>query len=291
MTKEPFSPYIQDKLDGSMGTYWEYDGHFGVATKGSFHSDQAEWATMWLHAHYGTGFPEADHYRYWMHPYTPVFEIICQSVQHHVVHYEPNEDNRLVLIGMVNRQSGEELHGAVLAHQAKVNGLEAAKSDHAVWTNNDANLRSLLALQQYTRPNREGFVMSFARSGAPSLKVKIKHEEFLRLQKIAHYTTPKVVFEYVRDGNYTEINDVVRLASPWLSHQVKEWVTNYQDAYEKVSKDARYCVTMRSSNARRGKSTRPISTSRMSSRCRRCASTSWTRRTTRSRSGIWWNLL
>jgi hypothetical protein len=185
LAKEPFMPFIQDKLDGSMGTYWNYQGQYGIATKGSFHSEQAEWATKFLHEHYRT---HGTHY--WMAPWTPVFEIICQSVQHHVCHYEPKEDNKLVLISMCNRQSGEEILGKVLEHQGKINGLPVAETVTAAWTGgNDAkNLVSLMAVTQYTRPNREGWVMSWARNGKPALKVKVKHEEFLRLQKIAHYT-------------------------------------------------------------------------------------------------------
>jgi RNA ligase len=241
LAAEAFAPYVQDKLDGSMGTYWEYDGHFGIATKGSFHSEQAEWATQWLQEHYSrTKLP-----RYWMHPYTPVFEIICQKIQHHVCHYEPKDDNTLRLIGMVNRQSGEELLGRVLEHQASINGLEAAHPIRVALEKFDYGMIGLLeCLLEAKRPGKEGFVLSWARSGAPPVKVKIKHEEFLRLQKIAHYTTPKVVFEYVRDGNYTEINEVVRLAPPWLSSQVKEWVTNYQDAHDRISGEARYIVSL-----------------------------------------------
>ena len=243
LAKEPFVPHIQDKLDGSMGTYWSYEGRYGIATKGSFHSEQAEWATAWIHNHYENE-KTGKHTQYWVHPWTPVFEIITQKVQHHVVHYGPHEDNKLVLIGMCNRQSGEELLGSVLAHQGQINGIEVAQTASAVWTGSDANLRTLIALQQYTRPNREGFVMSFARSGKPPLKVKIKHDDFLRLQRIAHYTTPKVVFEYCKLGNWDEINTVIRDASPYLSNQVKEWVTNYQNEYDRISKDARYWVTM-----------------------------------------------
>jgi len=39
---------IFEKLDGSMGTCFFYDGEWHVATKGSFHSDQAIWATQFL---------------------------------------------------------------------------------------------------------------------------------------------------------------------------------------------------------------------------------------------------
>lgn len=36
---------VTRKEDGSLGIGWEYDGHFGIATRGSFTSEQAEHAT------------------------------------------------------------------------------------------------------------------------------------------------------------------------------------------------------------------------------------------------------
>jgi hypothetical protein len=74
------------------------------------------------------------------------------------------------------------------------------------------------------------------------LKVKVKHEEFLKLQRIAHYTTPQVVYEYCRDGRTDLIDEAIKYASPWLSSQVKEWVTNYQDAHDSLTTEARRLV-------------------------------------------------
>ena len=43
----PFTVTI--KIDGSMGIVYPYKDQYWVATKGSFQSDQAKWATNWLH--------------------------------------------------------------------------------------------------------------------------------------------------------------------------------------------------------------------------------------------------
>ncbi|WP_244900598.1 T4 RnlA family RNA ligase [Streptomyces nanshensis] len=45
---EPF--HIYDKLDGSLGLVFHYDGRWHAATKGSFDSPQAQWAQRWLDA-------------------------------------------------------------------------------------------------------------------------------------------------------------------------------------------------------------------------------------------------
>jgi RNA ligase len=47
-------PFVVEKLDGSMGILWSHsiDGGwtrvYGIATRGSFESEQAQWATAWL---------------------------------------------------------------------------------------------------------------------------------------------------------------------------------------------------------------------------------------------------
>src|SRR5580692_3306982 len=43
---EPFT--IWEKVDGSLGVIANYDGNLIVATRGSFESDQAQWAADWL---------------------------------------------------------------------------------------------------------------------------------------------------------------------------------------------------------------------------------------------------
>jgi len=41
-------PQFREKLDGSLGIIYELDGLVHVATRGSFVSEQAQWATKWI---------------------------------------------------------------------------------------------------------------------------------------------------------------------------------------------------------------------------------------------------
>lgn len=41
-------PLVTEKLDGSMGIIFEYDNQIWVATRGSFDSEQARWATSFI---------------------------------------------------------------------------------------------------------------------------------------------------------------------------------------------------------------------------------------------------
>src|SRR5271156_5069101 len=93
---------VSEKLDGSLGIYYNYGKWFGVATKGSFSSDHAIWATAWLNNHINT----VNSGKKYNGGFTLLFEIICESVQQHVVTYDFKE--RLVLIGIVDTNTGNE---------------------------------------------------------------------------------------------------------------------------------------------------------------------------------------
>jgi hypothetical protein len=230
-------PVFSEKLDGSMGTFWKYGGQFGVATKKSFHSEQAEWATQWLKDTWSKKAltPLSSATLAWPVGYTPVFEIIAQSVQHHVVHYLPHEDNRLVLIALVNNETGAEMEPEQLMTWASVNGVDVVDT----W-------RDLSLHEAYTsdREGKEGYIATWYRNGAPPLKVKIKHPTFLKLQKIAHHTTPKTVFQALSSEGSSDvlITEALKYGSPFLQDQVKAWVKIYQDEYDRISTEAREIV-------------------------------------------------
>lgn len=207
-------PFITEKLDGSLGTYWEYEGHKGIATKRSFHSEQAEWATDYMHHLMTMNGDWA-----WPEGYTPVFEIIAQHIQHHVVHYSPEQDNRLVLIGLVNKESGFELQPGALQLYGTLNKVDVVES---------FPIRIFEALSQ-NRPNKEGYIATYDNG---RLKVKIKHEEFLKLQKIAHHTTPKTIFQALKNGDEQVIKDALEFGSPYLQGKVREWVDLYKATYQ-----------------------------------------------------------
>lgn len=223
------TPYFSDKLDGSMGTLWHYKGHAGIATKGSFHSEQAEWATQWWLNH-TKGRESA-----WPVGYTPIFEIIAQSVQHHVIHYFPHEDNRLVLLGLINKEMGAEMEPEQLAKWASINGLKSVTT----WFGNEMSIHQAMTQD---RPNREGYVATWYQPGRTPIRVKIKHQEFLNLQKIAHHTTPKTIFNALRSGDQIMIAEALKFGSSYLQDQVKVWMVLFDQEYQKISIEAREIV-------------------------------------------------
>lgn len=214
-------PLITEKLDGSLGIFWQYGSEHGIATKGSFTSEHALWATTWIKDHIQSGNGAISHPEYC----TPVFEIICEEVQHHVVHYGRD---RLVLLSMINKDTGEELPYNELLRWGRINNLEVAQA---------YNLHLFEVLQE-DRPNHEGYVVSWNFEGRPPLKVKIKHETFLRHQKILHSATPKHIFELL------EKNDIEVLAE-WLDvvpTEIKAYIADitrtFKEEYSRIFRQA-----------------------------------------------------
>jgi|ERR1039458_9561460 RNA ligase len=152
-------PTISEKINGCLGIFWKYGIHWGIASKGSFSSPHAKWATEWMENHinsYGQlVFPDG---------YTPVFEIICQEVQPHCIKYA---FDGLVLLALIKNDTGEELPHHDMARYAIRNGLNFAMSYPITFAQ---------ALED--REGHEGYVATYHIPGKAPLKLKIKHESF-----------------------------------------------------------------------------------------------------------------
>lgn len=207
-------PIVTEKLDGSLGILWQYEGQSGIATKGSFHSDQAEWATKWYHKFCINA--------QWPLGYTPIFEILAESVQHHVVHYYGVE--QLVLLALINNETGEEADYNTLYHWANINGLVTVEIFN----------KTLDEVIKEDRPNKEGYVLSWTRPGQPPLKVKVKHENFLALQRVVHAATPKAILQCLKDGDTAVLNTWINHTNEPIGRWVQGWMARFNFKYGEV---------------------------------------------------------
>jgi RNA ligase len=230
-------PQVSEKLDGSMGTYWAYnhDGvrHYGVATKGSFHSEQAEWATNWINKHDSDGSKELPDFGHgWPEDYTPMFEIIAQEVQTHPIHYDATMDNQLILTAIINNETGEELEHQNLHYWGTLNKIQVV----------DFFNKSVGTVINEDRKGFEGYVLSWPRAGQTPLKVKVKHASFLLLQKISHSATPKTILQYLIEGRAGDIQKWMETESPDLNQFVKGWFMRFSEAFGKIGTKVREIV-------------------------------------------------
>lgn len=148
---------VYDKLDGSLGIlYRRPDGFLAIATKGSFHSEQAQWATKEIRKYMTTHFYEDET--------TWLFEIIYPE-NRIVVTYD---FSGLVLLGARDIESGDEMFPDELLDW---HGRKATLFRYQT-------LRE--ALEASPRPNAEGYVVYLTEF---DVRVKIKQEDYLKLHK------------------------------------------------------------------------------------------------------------
>ncbi len=217
-------PQVQEKLDGSLGILYTYEGVSAIASKGSFHSDHAKWATKWYQEHC----KEAQ----WPEGYTPIFEMICQEVQTHVVRY--STEDQLVLLALINNETGEEASYENLHYWGTLNEINVV----------DVYDKSVGTVLNEDRPNAEGYVLSWPRPGQTPLKIKIKHETFLTLQKIVHNATPKSMLKLLIDGKEAEIAAWMETPSKEVNDFVQGWFSRFTAAYAQTVQCARdICIT------------------------------------------------
>lgn len=170
---EPFEVF--EKMDGSLGIFFLYNGTSVFASRGSFTSDQAKkgWEMMkqhkWDICEYGL---------------TYMFEIIY-GTNRIVVDYGNAE--RLVLLGVIDTQSGIEIERTVLEdHLSNFFELVKGYPIKDSWDH--------LRLQD--EPNREGYVIRF-KSG---YRIKVKFAEYVRLHRIINNVSNIDIWETLKDG-------------------------------------------------------------------------------------------
>ena len=160
-----------EKIDGSLGIIFYHEGWI-VKTGGSFYSDQAIWAQKWFNEHVNTEKMNKKS--------TYCAEILYKEDKHPVKYdYEG-----LVLLGILDTKTGLESGQKEIEDIAKSMNIHFAKS---------INFNDFFELYQYAKTlpiSSEGVVVTFE----DGKKLKIKGEEFLKLQKIFHNLNPKIVW-------------------------------------------------------------------------------------------------
>lgn len=202
-------PLVTDKLDGSMGIVFPYDGKFHVATRGSFHSEQANWATSWLRSNY----PHLD-----LPDDSTVITEILYKENRIVIHYDWEG---LIVTGIIRINTGEEW----------------SRPDAEVWAQNNRLQivpkfeKTLVECAKENATNQEGYVLTYPNG----LKVKVKFDEYVRLHRILTGLNPKAIWELLSEGQTQTINQWLHdPAMPsgfitWLNGWHNQLVSDYAD--------------------------------------------------------------
>jgi RNA ligase len=168
---------VFEKLDGSLGILFWYQGKWILASKGSFVSDQSIKGSQILKEKYNVEvLPKG---------YTTVVEIIYP--QNRIV-CDYGNDEVLVVLSMISNVSGKELDYDSMMSFNDVSGMPVIKKYDGI--QNYDTLKTLIG------KDREGYVIRFKNG----FRMKIKGEEYVRLHRILTGFSNVDIWEYLKDG-------------------------------------------------------------------------------------------
>lgn len=178
-------PHVYEKIDGSLGILYELKGKPWIATRGSFVSDQALWATEWWRKNVNLlPLPET----------TGLFEIVYPA-NRIVVNYD---FAGLVHLGTLSNNDGA-LTGFEYVH------MSAKKFPFSSYED----------LQKMNISNAEGFVLFYPKA---NVRIKIKFDEYVRLHKIMTGLSEIGIWEALANGD-----DIIKLIGD-VPDEMHGWV-------------------------------------------------------------------
>ena len=215
-------PVVWEKLDGFMCTLYEWEGVNYVASKGSFHSTHAKWATAELRKKWAATMP------FLPKGYTAVFEGLCPSLRI-VVNY--GETNELRLLAVINNETGEEYLPQQLKGFAGATGFKTPEQLRL--TLEEARKESL----DEGIVDEEGYVLTWYRAGTTPFRLKMKFIEYLRLHRLVTNVSPKHIWEVLSQGQTTELDEYFQNSTPWFKKFAEKWVRALTGEYQRILKD------------------------------------------------------
>lgn len=201
---------VTEKMDGSLGIAYMWRGQWHVATRGSFDSEQAQWATEWLR-------PKVKSIS--ATKVTMLFEIIYPE-NRVVVDYGDRAE--LVLLAARELVTGDYATRATVAEIAEIYGFATAGQ----WNINKVD--EIVSACERIDANNEGFVAEFA----DGQRFKFKGDAYKELHRLVCGLSFKNTLEAVANGKVDE----VRAAIPdEFLGQFNEWVQEIGDKYQEVA--------------------------------------------------------
>jgi RNA ligase len=198
---------VYEKMDGSLGIVFWYEGQWVVATRGSFTSDQAIKAKELLKK-YNTNIM----FRH----LTYCFEIIYKN-NRIVCDYKDYEG--LVLLGTFNKD-GKEVDSSIWSQY----GFDVVKKYDGI---NDYK-----QLKEMVKNDQEGFVVKFSNGD----RIKVKGVEYLRLHKIMTNVTTTGVWEYLKNGE--DVLELLKDVPDEFYKKIQNYVKELRYGYFQISEDA-----------------------------------------------------
>jgi RNA ligase len=206
---------VYTKLDGSLGIFFNYDGEWIMATRGSFTSDQAIKGMEMLSKY---------DYNKLHKDYTYLFEIIYSD--NRIVCQYDFED--VVLLGMIHTKTGQEvdIHNGELRFRNLISniGLRVVKKYDGITDYN--------TLKGMIKDDEEGFVVRFSNGN----RMKIKGVEYLRLHKIMTNVSTTGIWEVLSTGG--NMDEILKDVPDEFYKKIKDYVKVLYYDYHSIQEHA-----------------------------------------------------
>lgn len=201
-------------VHNSLGILYRRNGEYRISTRGNFHSDQAVWATNFLHAHYNLdGLPDE---------LTLLFEIIYPE-NRVIVDYQGREE--IVLIAARNRFTGDYLpFSPDLERLAAKYGFPTPK----VYTFRD--IGEILARLKTMDKDEEGFVVEFS----DGQRFKFKGDKYLELHRLVFSLSFKNTLQAVATDQAESVR--AQIPDEFLA-DFNAWAKEIEETRERIKRE------------------------------------------------------
>ena len=205
-----------EKVDGSLGVVYFYDGDWQVNTRGSFNSDQAIEGFEILNSRLNYNLDHLDE------SVTYLVEIIYPENKI-IVDY--GSERKLVLLGAYYTPSGLEIHYDFVMETSNRVGMEIVKKYDF------KSIDELIAVQERLPSTEEGFVVRFS-SGE---RFKFKSLQYLKIARLLSHLTPLHLWEHMQQGI---VNKQVLMELPEeFRPEIDAVVTQLQHEYNRLKEE------------------------------------------------------
>ncbi len=200
---------VEEKMDGSLGILYTWEGVNYIATKGSFASEQSKEGTKMLH--------EAGLKLTTLNPrHTHLFEIIYPE-NRIVVDYKGSR--KLVYLGAIDNETGKDVP------RTEVPSVFYERFSIPVIFE-----FPLERIKELENNDDEGVVIHYSNG----FRVKVKFEEYLRIHRIVTGVTTKALWEFLRDG--TDIRPYLEKVPEEFSIWIKDKLIELTMEYVRLSR-------------------------------------------------------
>jgi len=214
-------PNVSDKADGSLGIIYNsgagWNNGWEVATRGSFESDQAQWASSWLHWNISDYYQPED--------VTTLVEIIYPDNR---ICVDYGDKAELVLIAAINNETGADIPLEL------VDWWDGPRIDEYTGFDTIDDAYRFATSNEYE--GREGVVCTWFKYGEPSFRLKVKHPEYVRLHGIIHNFSVKKVWESLSSGE--DFLELLADVPDEFYQVVKQTVGDLKDSFHEIEHES-----------------------------------------------------